>query len=49
MVTCFALFEGSLKAGTSAAFFQAAVTARLVPLWRQVSGTCAVRLIFGAE
>jgi hypothetical protein len=49
MITRFALFEGSLKAGKSAADFRAAVTARLVPLWRQFPGNCAVRVMFGAE
>jgi hypothetical protein len=49
MITRFAMFEGSLKAGTSAADFRAAVTTRLVPLWRQFPGNCAVRVMFGAE
>lgn len=48
MITRFALFEGSIKDGQTAAF-RAAVTARLVPLWRQFPGNSAVRVMFGEE
>ncbi len=48
MITRFALFEGSIKPGQTAAF-RAAVTARLVPLWRQFPGNSAVRVMFGEE
>lgn len=48
MITRFALFEGSIKSGQTAAF-RAAVTARLVPLWRQFPGNVAVRVMFGEE
>ena len=48
MITRFALFEGSLKPGTAAAF-RAAVTAQLVPLWRQFPGNTDVRVSFGCE
>ncbi len=48
MITRFALFEGSIKDGQKDAF-RAAVTARLVPLWRQFPGNSAVRVMFGAE
>jgi hypothetical protein len=48
MITRFALFEGSIKPGQTAAF-RAAVTSRLVPLWRQFPGNSAVRVMFGQE
>ncbi len=48
MITRFALFEGSIKGGQNDAF-RAAVTARLVPLWRQFPGNTAVRVMFGQE
>lgn len=47
MITRFALFEGSLKSGQSAQEFRAAVTTRLVPLWRQFPGNTSVRVMFG--
>ncbi len=48
MITRFALFEGSIKTGQTEAF-RAAVTSRLVPLWRQFPGNVAVRVMFGEE
>ncbi len=48
MITRFALFEGSIKSGQTEAF-RAAVTSRLVPLWRQFPGNVAVRVMFGEE
>lgn len=48
MITRFALFEGSIKAGQTEAF-RAAVTSRLVPLWCQFPGNVAVRVMFGEE
>lgn len=48
MITRFALFEGRIKDGQSGAF-RAAVTARLVPLWRQFPGNTAVRVMYGVE
>jgi len=48
MITRFALFEGSVKAGKTDAF-RAAVTERLVPLWRQFPGNSDVRVMFGEE
>jgi hypothetical protein len=48
MITRFALFEGSVKPGQSAAF-RAAVTERLVPLWTQFTGNSDVRVMFGEE
>ena len=48
MITRFALFEGQLKPGTTEAF-RAAVTALLVPLWRQFPGNTDVRVSFGCE
>lgn len=49
MITRFALFEGSLKSGQSMQDFRAAVTKRLVPLWRQFPGNTSVRVIFGVS
>lgn len=48
MITRFALFEGSVKAGQSEAF-RAAVLDRLVPLWRQFPGQTAVRVMFSED
>lgn len=48
MITRFALFEGSIKPGRTEAF-RAAVTDRLVPLWRQFPGNSDVRVMFGEE
>ena len=48
MITRYALFEGSVKPGQTAAFRQA-VLERLVPLWRQFPGNSEVRVMFGAE
>ncbi len=48
MITRYALFEGSVKPGRTAAFRQA-VLDRLVPLWRQFPGNSEVRVMFGAE
>lgn len=48
MITRFALFEGSIKSGKTDAF-RAAVTERLVPLWRQFPGNSDVRVMFGEE
>jgi hypothetical protein len=48
MITRFALFEGRIKDGQTAAF-RAAVTARLVPLWRQFPNNTDVRVSFGEE
>ncbi|MBD8892557.1 hypothetical protein [Roseibium litorale] len=48
MITRFALFEGSIKPGKTDAF-RAAVTKRLVPLWRQFPGNSDVRVMFGEE
>lgn len=45
MITRFALFEGSVKAGQEAAF-RAAVLERLVPLWTQFPGNTDVRVMF---
>jgi hypothetical protein len=48
MITRYALFEGSVKPGRTAAFREA-VLQRLVPLWRQFSGAQEVRVMFGEE
>lgn len=48
MITRFALFEGSVKPGHTAAF-RAAVLDRLVPLWTQFTGRTDVRVMFGEE
>ncbi|MBI1170143.1 hypothetical protein GC209_01985 [bacterium] len=48
MITRFALFEGRVKPGQTAAF-RKAVTERLVPLWRQFPGNTDVRVMFGQE
>ncbi|WP_099827280.1 hypothetical protein [Oceaniglobus indicus] len=48
MITRFALFEGTLKDGKTDTF-RAAVTDRLVPLWRQFPGASEVRVMFGEE
>ena len=48
MITRFALFEGSVKPGQTAAF-RAAVTERLVPLWAQFTSNTDVRVMFGEE
>ncbi len=48
MITRFALFEGTIHAGQTDAF-RAAVTTRLVPLWRQFPGNTDVRVSFGTD
>lgn len=48
MITRFALFEGSVKAGKTPAF-RAAVKERLVPLWTQFPGNTDVRVMFGED
>jgi len=48
MITRFALFEGSVKAGQEAAF-RAAVLERLVPLWTQFPGRSDVRVMFSDD
>ncbi|WP_299473920.1 hypothetical protein [uncultured Roseibium sp.] len=48
MITRFALFEGSVKSGRTSDF-RAAVTDRLVPLWKQFPGNSDVRVMFGEE
>ncbi|WP_306144657.1 hypothetical protein [Roseibium sp. MMSF_3412] len=48
MITRFALFEGSVKSGKTPEF-RAAVTERLVPLWRQFPGNSDVRVMFGED
>lgn len=45
MITRFALFEGSIKDGQTAAF-RTAVMDRLVPLWTQFTGNTDVRVMF---
>jgi hypothetical protein len=48
MITRFALFEGSVKPGRTAAF-RAAVRNRLVPLWTQFTGNTEVRVMFSED
>lgn len=48
MITRFALFEGSVKPGRTAAF-RASVKERLVPLWTQFTGNIDVRVMFGED
>lgn len=48
MITRFALFEGRVKSGLTAAFREA-VQGRLVPLWRQFPGAVEVRVMFGED
>ncbi len=48
MITRFALFEGSIKAGAIADFRQA-VLDRLVPLWKQFPGNTDVRVMFSDD
>lgn len=48
MITRYALFEGSVKAGKTEAFHKA-VTDRLVPLWRQFPGNTDVRVMFAQD
>ncbi len=48
MITRFALFEGAVKPGQTAAF-RAAVQDRLVPLWTQFPGNSDVRVMFGED
>ncbi|MEO1329214.1 MAG: hypothetical protein AAFW46_06100 [Pseudomonadota bacterium] len=48
MITRFALFEGTIKPGRTAAF-RDAVKARLVPLWTQFPGTLDVRVMFSDD
>ena len=48
MITRFAFFEGTVKAGKTDAF-RAAVKDRLVPLWTQFPGNTDVRVMFGEE
>ncbi len=48
MITRFAIFEGSVKLGQTAAFREAVQT-RLVPLWRQFPGITDVRVMFSED
>ena len=48
MITRFALFEGSVKAGQTDAF-RAAVKEQLVPLWTQFPGNTDVRVMFSED
>jgi hypothetical protein len=48
MITRYALFEGTVKAGKTDAF-RRAVTERLVPLWTQFPGNTDVRVMFGED
>lgn len=48
MITRFALCEGAVKTGQTAAF-RAAVLDRLVPLWRQFPGNTDVRVMFSDD
>lgn len=48
MITRYALFEGVIRDGQTAAF-RAFVDAELVPLWRQFDGAEEVRVMFGEE
>jgi hypothetical protein len=48
MITRYALFEGTVHEGQTAAF-QAAVKERLAPIWATFPGACEVRVMFGAE
>lgn len=48
MITRFALFEGSVKAGQTEAF-RSAVLDRLVPLWTQFPGNTDVRVMFSDD
>lgn len=48
MITRYALFEGSVKAGHTPAF-RKAVEDRLMPLWRQFPGVLEVRVMFGED
>ena len=48
MITRYALFEGAVHEGQTAAF-QAAVKERLAPIWATFPGACEVRVMFGAE
>ena len=48
MITRFALFEGSVRAGQEAAF-RAAVLERLVPLWTQFPGNTDMRVMFSDD
>lgn len=48
MITRFAFFEGTVKAGKQDEF-RAAVTDRLVPLWTQFPDNTDVRVMFGED
>lgn len=48
MITRFALFEGAVKDGKTEEF-RAAVTDRLVPLWKQFTGNQGVRVMFSED
>jgi hypothetical protein len=48
MITRFALFEGTIKAGQTDAF-RTAVKDRLVPLWTQFPGNTDVRVMFSDD
>jgi quinol monooxygenase YgiN len=48
MITRYALFEGKINDGQEAAF-RAAVTAEVLPLWRQFPGALAVRVSYAVE
>lgn len=48
MITRFALFEGTVHDGQTAAF-RTAVQDRLVPLWRQFPGNTDVQVMFSED
>ena len=48
MITRYALFEGGVNEGQTAAFRQF-VNDRLIPFWTQFEGAAEVRVMFGAE
>lgn len=48
MISRFAMFEGTLKDGSTEAF-RNAVKERLVPLWRQFPGNIDVRVMFSDD
>ncbi len=48
MITRYALFEGSVKAGKTDAF-RAFVNANLIPLWTKFDGAAEVRVMFSDE
>ena len=48
MITRYALFEGSVKAGGTDAF-RAAVLDRILPFWKQMPGALEVRVCFSDD